>query len=163
MKAINIIKWSEDSDLHVGKTELNGWHEFKAYGNIDFCTRENLAIVDSMVAWFAENEERLYSLVCNYVNENYEELLEESEFMDVFDEESPTWETNVGEVSEEDMNSGDIFKLMQISKFVLHNPEKNVVGVSFECAWDEEHGFGLVIQGDEVILQGGEQEAYHSA
>ncbi|GIU05198.1 MULTISPECIES: hypothetical protein [unclassified Shewanella] len=159
MKAINIT-WKAGEEFHEGTAGLNAWHEFKAYGSVEFLTQEDLAIADNMQQWFIENEKRIYALVCDYVNDNYQELLEDSEFLDVFDEDSESYETCVGEVSEADMQAGDIFKLMQLSAFVLHHPDKNAVGMIFECAWDEEHGFGIVIQGDEIISQDGAQVAY---
>lgn len=156
------ITWQAGEELHEGTIELRAWHDFKAYGNVGFRTKEDLSIADSMQQWFFANEKRIYALVCDYVKQNYQELLEESEFLDVFDEDSETYPTNVGEVSEADMQAGDIFKLMQLSAFVLHHPDKNAVGMVFECAWDEEHGFGIVIQGDEIISQGFEQVVYRS-
>lgn len=149
-------------ELHEGTMELSAWHGFKAYGNISFLTKEDLSIADSMQQWFIDNEKRIYALICDYVKQNYQELLEESEFLDVFDEDSETYPTCVGEVNEADMQTGDIFKLMQFSAFVLHHPDKNALGMIFECAWGEEHGFGIVIQGDEVISQGFEQVVYRS-
>ena len=161
MKTTNIM-WQAGEELHEGTTELSAWHGFKAYGNVGFLTQEDLSIADSMQQWFIDNEKRIYTLVCDYVKQNYQELLEESEFLDVFDEDSETYPTRVGEVNEADMRVGDIFKLMQLSAFVLHHPDKNALGMIFECAWDEEHGFGIVIQGDEVISQGFEQVVYRS-
>jgi len=154
IKTINIT-WVEGSeyDEHEGKAELNAWHNFKVHNNeIDFITSENLSIADDMVKWFVDNEGRIYSLVCDYVNKNYQDILDESEIMDVFDDESPTYDTNLGEMSEADMLSGDIFKLMEITRVDLYNPEKNTIGVFFECAWDEEHGFELLIQDNDIIL-----------
>ncbi|MCL1092868.1 DUF6985 domain-containing protein [Shewanella kaireitica] len=159
MKPLNIT-WKAGSELHEGMTELSAWYDFKAYGSVGFFTQEDLSITDSMQQWFIDNEQRIYALVCNYMNENYQELLEESEFLDVFDEDSELYETRCGAVNKEDMHAGDIFKLMRISAFVLHHPDKSAVGMIFECAWDAEHGFGLVIQADEVISQGGEQVVY---
>lgn len=154
------ITWKAGEELHEGTTELSAWHDFKAYGNVSFFTQEDLCIADRMQQWFIENEKRIYALVCDYVNENYQELLEDSEFLDVFDEGSESYPTRVGEVTKTDMQAGDIFKLMQLSAFVLHHPDKNAVGMIFECAWDEEHGFGIVIQGDGIISQGFEQVVY---
>ena len=57
---------------------------------------------------------------------------------------------------------GDIFKLIQLSAFVLHHPNKNAVEMIFEWAWDEERGFGIVIQGDDIISQGFELVVYRS-
>ena len=156
------ITWKQGEDFLEGTTELTAWHDFKAYGKVEFLTQEDLANADSMQQWFIDNEKRIYALVCDYVNENYQELLEESEFLDVFDEDSETYPTRVGEVNEDDMRAGDIFKLMQLSGFVLHHPSKNALGMIFECAWDEEHGFGIVIQGDKIISQDGAQVAYRA-
>ncbi|MCL1137841.1 DUF6985 domain-containing protein [Shewanella pneumatophori] len=158
MKEVNIT-WKPGAEFHEATTDLNAWHDFKAYGNIGFLTQEDLSLTDSLGQWFFDNQKRIYAIVCDYVQQHYQELLEESEFLDVFDEEE-SYPTPVGEVTEADMRAGDIFKLMQVSGFVLLNPEKNTLGIMFECAWDEEHGFGLVIQGDEVIKQEGATVAY---
>ncbi|MGS0725241.1 DUF6985 domain-containing protein, partial [Shewanella sp. 0m-11] len=82
MKTINIT-WKEGEEFHEGTTGLNAWHDFKAYGSVEFLTKEDLAIADSMQQWFIDNEKRIYALVCDYVNQNYQELLEDSEFLDV--------------------------------------------------------------------------------
>ncbi|MDH5925374.1 hypothetical protein AB4179_10215 [Vibrio lentus] len=97
------ITWRAGEELHEGKTELRAWHDFMAYGNVSFLTQEDLSIAVRMQQWFIGNEKRIYALVCDYVNENCQELLEGSEFLDVFDEDSESYPTCVGEVSETDM------------------------------------------------------------
>lgn len=100
------ITWKTGEELHEGKTELRAWHDFMAYGNVSFLTQEDLSIAVIMQQWFIGNEKHIYALVWDYVDENYQELLEGSEFLDVFDEDSEFYLTRVGEVNETDMQVG---------------------------------------------------------
>ncbi|MGF1727361.1 DUF6985 domain-containing protein [Photobacterium nomapromontoriensis] len=155
----NNLNWVRDDEhLHITSSELTKWHDFKGYHKaIDFCSGEDFVEVDDMMQWFSDNEVRVYSILCDYLKEEYQEILEESEFLDVFDDE-PTIKTRMGVLTKEQLLAGNISELMAITRFTLHSVAKNAISVSFECAWDEEHGIGFVIQGDDVLYYSTEHD-----
>ena len=96
-------------------------------------------------------------LVSDYLKTHYSELLQRLEFLDVFDEDDPVYPSDFGELTEEIMLKGDVFSLIRLTSIILLPPENNAISFCFECAWDEEHGLGIVIYKDEVIWCDGEQ------
>lgn len=159
MKDIDIT-WQEESDHSAGESSVTQWQQFNTYGTLCFHTEEPTENTPAMLAWLADNEDSLYKLVCEHVSSVYQELLEDSECMDVFEDEE-IFQTRVGDFTEAEMLAGDLQKLMQISTIVMHNPVSNAVGLIFECAWDEEHGVGIVIKDGKVLQCDGAQEAYY--
>nr|WP_192867685.1 hypothetical protein [Thaumasiovibrio occultus] len=157
----NNIEWAKQPSHSHGVSDLTAWRDFSAFGNIKFHHEESENDVENMLDWLHLHEQSIYSLTVEYFTEHYVELLDRSEFLDVFEEEH-TYPTNVGDVTKADMLEGNIFQLIQVSRFVLHQPATQCIGIIFECAWDEEHGLGLVIHNDQVVFCGGESEAYYN-
>ena len=51
-----------------------------------------------------------------------------------------------------------IAQLFKITTITLHKNGK--VGISGNCTWDEEHGFGVLVKGNKVLRTGAADEAY---
>lgn len=144
----------------IAHIPFDNWHRFKTNGQLCIGTGEPEGQDQAMLDHFVANEARYYQLVSDYLTRHYSDLLERSEFLDVFDEDDPVYPTEFGDLTEEIMLKGDLFSLMRLTSVILLPEDKNAVSFCFECAWDEEHGLGIVIYNDEVIWCDGEQQAY---
>lgn len=125
-----------------------------------FATGQPEGADQAMLDEFITKDAFYDQLVSDYLKTHYSELLQRSEFLDVFDEDDPVYPSDFGELTEEIMLKGDVFSLIRLTSIILLPPENNAIGFCFECAWDEEHGLGIVIYKDEVIWCDGEQQAY---
>ncbi len=138
----------------------DGWHQIPSDPEVLFATGEPEGADQALIEGFLAKEGQYYQLVSDYLKKHYSELLERSEFLDVFDEEDPVYPSDFGDLTEEVMLQGDVYSLIRLTGIILLSPEKNAISFCFECAWDEEHGLGIVIYKDEVIWCDGEQQAY---
>lgn len=138
----------------------DGWHQIPSDPDVLLATGEPEGADQAMLDAFVAKEAQYYALVSAYLKAHYPELLECSEFLDVFDEDDPVYPSDFGDLTEAIMLKGDVLSLIRLTSIILLAPEKNAIGFCFECAWDEEHGLGIVIYNDEVIACDGEQETY---
>lgn len=154
------VNFEQQDFYRSGRAKFaNGWHQIPSDPEVLFATGQPEGADQAMLDAFVAKEGFYYQLVSEYLKEHYPALLERSEFLDVFDEDDPVYPSDFGDLTEEIMLKSDVFSLIRLTSIIVLPPENNAIGFCFECAWDEEHGLGIVIYNDEVIWCDGEQQA----
>lgn len=162
----------DDNTCWTATTKLSSWAEFQergdAYGavsseepssgTVKVCFapegrgQEPLQASElSAISWFFAHEPKVSEAVQNAILVAYPELQEQFGF-----------ETDDGSEMPAASSVEDLKKLMCLQSVNIHQVSRDgvpYIGFELGCAWDREHGLGVLMHGERVIEVGGADTA----
>ncbi|WP_200961726.1 DUF6985 domain-containing protein [Paenibacillus sp. Soil724D2] len=143
---------------YEGTITLDAWRGFLTKKNGAFglyfggdMVIDNPTIEDEHIAayrYIVDNQYAIRDAVLEALLKNYKDLQEHYGYED---EEAEQYMPDVNEM-------GDFKKLIGLINVHVMNVYKNGMayfGLEFDCTWDEEHGFGVMMYKDNVVELGG--------
>lgn len=162
---VNFIDTEYGLEANITLDKWNSKFGFTHDINVNFCSIKHEVTTNELytINSFIDNQELILSNILDYVMEIYPDIREETlEILkcDGWDDEY-ILETIPEKVRKESFYR--LIKLHSITIFEEMYEGANILGLRFNCTWEEEHGFGLLIHKDKVLGWGDEDFAMYSA
>ncbi|MGC1494289.1 MAG: hypothetical protein WA790_00660 [Sulfitobacter sp.] len=142
--------------------QLSAWSEFTLASSIPliFAPEDRddtpLSIEEITLAeWVIKNQTIQKSILLDAVLKAYPEFRQQ--FFDDYDIEDN--ETDLPIIT----STGNLPKVLMLQEVFVHQISKGdapYVGYQFSCAWDDEHGLGVLMHNDRIVEIGGADTAY---